>query len=114
MDTHELQKTIKELAKKYGWTQKQLAKELYVELYEDDDEEASEKFEETLRKQLNRETTNPATLQAYLDIMIQDSKFKSLHMTIPKPLVTSILDKDIIDGLAHISKKITQKLEADI
>ena len=72
------------------------------------------KFEETLRKQLNRETTNPVTLQAYLDIMIQDSKFKSLHMTIPKPLVTSILDKDIIDGLAHISKKITQKLEADI
>lgn len=113
MDTHELQKTIKELAKKYGWTQRQLAKELYVELYEDDDDGASDKFEETLRKQLNRTTTNPATLQAYLDIMIQDSKFKSLHMTIPKPLLTSILDKDIIDGLTHISRIITQKLEAD-
>ncbi len=39
MDTPELQKLIKELTKKYSWSQEQLSNVLYVNIHEDDDDQ---------------------------------------------------------------------------
>jgi len=110
MDTPELQKLIKELAKKYSWSQEQLSRELYVNLHEDDDNETMKKFASALKKQLNRSTTSAETLQAYLDIMIQDPKFKTVSMIYPKPIPTTVLDDALVKGLAVISKKILKNL----
>ncbi len=110
MDTPELQKLIKELTKKYSWSQEQLSNVLYVNIHEDDDEAAMKKFASALKKQLNRSTTSPEVLQSYLDIMIQDPKFKTVSMIYPKPIPTTVLDDVLVKGLAAISKKILKNL----
>jgi len=113
MDTLELQKKIKELSKKYSWSLPRLSRELYVQLHPDDDnddENAMARFEASLKKQLSRPTTSAATLQRYLDIMIQDRLFKQENMVYPKPSTTSELDEEIIKGLTSISKKILKNL----
>lgn len=113
MDTLELQKKIKELAKKYSWSQQQLSRELYVQLHpddENDDEIAMTRFEASLKKQLNRPTTSTEILQRYLDIMIQDRLFKQENMIYSKPVPTTELDEELIKGLTSISKKILKNL----
>lgn len=110
MDTPELQNLIKELRKKYSWSHEQLSNVLYVNIHEDDDEAAMKKFASALKKQLNRSTTSAEILQSYLDIMTQDSKFKTVSMIYPKPIPTTVLDDELIKGLAAISKKILKNL----
>lgn len=113
MDTLELQNKIKELAKKYSWSLQQLSRALYVELHPDDENDneiAITRFEASLKKQLSRSTTSTATLQRYLDIMIQDRLFKKENMVYSKPVPTTELDEELIKGLTSISKKILKNL----
>jgi hypothetical protein len=93
MDTPELQKKIKELADD-----------------ENDDSVAMQKFGAALKKQLNRPTTSAATLQRYLDILIQDPLFKKENMVYAKPMPTTFIDEYLANGLSSISKKILKKL----
>jgi transcriptional regulator with XRE-family HTH domain len=111
MNTQELQKCIKELIKQYGWSQKKLAEVLDVYLNDDDgDDERLARFEESLRKQLNRPNTSPEKLNAYLEILTQESKFNALKMIKPKPLPTTLLDKELIENIAEVSKLISKNL----
>lgn len=113
MDTPELQKKIKELAKKYSWSQEQLSRELYVQLHPDDENDdslAMQRFGAALKKQLNRPTTSVATLQRYLDILIQDPLFEKENMVYTKPVSTTLIDECLANGISSISKKILKNL----
>lgn len=113
MDALELQKKIKELAKKYSWSQEQLAREIYVKQNPDDENDdsiAMKRFEASFKKQLNRKTTSPHTLQRYLELLIQDPLFEHENMVYNRPAPTTVLDEELINGLTLMSKRMLKKL----
>lgn len=73
MDTLELQKEIKKLIGKLGWSQKRLGREVYIATF--DDCEEITKFEEKAKKDLSRKTTNAERLHEYLKIISHHHEF---------------------------------------
>lgn len=78
-ETHRLQKEIKRLIKRLGWSQKRLARELQA--MEEDDGCATnqevKQYEERVKKHLNRPTVSSELLERYLQQIQEHEDFGS-------------------------------------
>lgn len=110
--TAELQKTIKELCSRVGWSQKALARQLHYELYDTDNECEIRQFEERFKKDLSRSTTQPERLERYLDLMREMPEIEKAGLIVPQYLPTDALDIEVEEALAIVSKELTDTLRA--
>lgn len=110
MDTLELQKEIKKIIGRLGWSQKRLGREVYTATFDDDDFEEITKYEERLKKDLSRKTTNPDRLRKYLEIISQHREFEKLDIVSPIYLSNNVLSETMQKGMMDISKEIDKML----
>lgn len=80
MGTAQKQKQIKEILSKLQLSIRKFAGLVYEALYDDFDEEAEIKLAETIKKQLSRKTTPEATLDQYLEILVEQPGFEALQL----------------------------------
>lgn len=80
MGTAQKQKQIKEILSKLQLSIRKFAGLVYEALYDDFDEEAEIKLAETVKKQLSRKTTPEATLDQYLEILVEQPGFEALQL----------------------------------
>ncbi|WP_027330545.1 hypothetical protein [Marinimicrobium agarilyticum] len=109
-EVEELQKAIKDLCARVGWSQKQLARELHWELDDVQNEDEERQFEERLKKDLFRATTKPGRLQYYLDIMRALPDVEKADLVVPHYNSTKELDPELESALTELSAEITRKL----
>ena len=110
--TAELQKAIKDLCGRVGWSQKALARQLHYELYDTDTEREIRQFEERFKKDLSRSTTQPERLERYLDLMREMPEVAKAELIIPQYFSTDELDTEIEEALTAVSKELTDTLRA--
>jgi len=112
MQTKILQKELKEIIAKLGWSQKRLAREIYIQEVDDNDDnferERTEikKFEERIKKDLSRDTTKPKRLSHYLEIIARHPDFDKLDIIIPRYHSAGILSDELEAGMIKISQTI--------
>ena len=104
MKVKKLQKEIKNLVARLGWSYNKLARVIYVEQNEDDNLDEIAKFQETLKKQLSRETTKAELLHEYINIITNTPEFEKLQLIAPFYLTSNILDDETEKGLNDISE----------
>lgn len=109
-NTEKLQKDIKEIIAKLGWSQNRLALEIYMSENEVDNDDEITRFEGKLKKELFRSTTKPQRLNEYLDIIARHSDFEKLDIIIPRYHSSGILSEEMEAGLKKISLMISKKL----
>ncbi|WP_299269182.1 hypothetical protein [uncultured Psychrosphaera sp.] len=111
METEIIQKEIKTLLSKLGWSIPKLAEVIYVEKHEDDEAideaKAINSFTVALKKQLTRKTTNSMLLEEYLLIISNHSDFCKLGLTVPYYVKSKVLSETMESGMKDISKLIT-------
>lgn len=109
-EARELQKAIKELCARVGWSQKQLARQLFWELSDVDNEKEERQFEERLKKELARDTTRPERLRYYLDIMRTLPDIEKADFVVPVYRSTKVLDPELEKAFIEFSAKVSKKL----
>ena len=111
MEVEILQKEIKVLLTKLGWSIPKLAEVVYVEKFEDDEAvdeaKAIKLFEAALKKQLTRKSTKLKLLEEYLLIISNHSDFGKLGLTIPYYVKSNVLSETVEAGMMDISKLVT-------
>jgi len=106
-----LQKRIKEILSKLDWSVSHFAEKYYYDKadFEEDhvkDIEALNKFKENLKKHLNRNSTKLQTLENYLEYFRRNGLLDNIDMVLPKSYADIYLDKESIQEMKKISKKI--------
>lgn len=109
--TLELQRIIKSLIARAGWSRKSLARQLHWELSDTDDEEELKRFEERLKKELTRPTTKPERLEHYLDIIRHLPEIEKANLVIPQYTTSKRLDPELEGALLDFSKDLSQSLK---
>ena len=115
MESEIIQKEIKTLLSKLGWSIPKLAEVIYVEKHEDDEAideaideaKAINSFTAALKKQLKRKSTNSMLLEEYLLIISNHSDFCKLGLTVPYYVKSKVLSETMESGMKDISKLIT-------
>lgn len=110
METRELQKEIKCIIKKMGWSQKRLAREIYMEENDVDNEDEIVKFEEKVKKELNRPSTKTARLKHYLDIIALAPEFKGIDIVLRDYHGSGILGTELEAQMKKISIELDKML----
>lgn len=108
ISTSELQKHIKNIISKLGWSQNRLAREIYTETHDYDDEDEIKRFEGKLKKDLNRNTIKPELLEGYLEVISQHREFESINIFIPRYIASGKLSDSMESGMEKISKSISE------
>jgi hypothetical protein len=109
-NTEKLQKDIKEIIAKLGWSQNRLAREIYMSENAVDNDDEITRFEGKLKKELFRSTTKPERLNEYLDIIARHPEFEKLDIIIPRYHSSGILSEEMETGMKKISLMISKKL----
>ncbi len=109
--TEDLQKNIKEILNKLGWSYKEFADFIYCETHDIDTEDEVRKFGEKVKKELNRKTTKPEKLEKYLDILFTDKEVQKLDMVFNKYISQNYISPYLSEELKEISKEIDNALK---
>lgn len=110
-ETHRLQREIKSLIKRLGWSQKRLARELQA--MDEDGDWATEKevnrYEERLKKHLARSTVPPELLEHYLQQIQRHQEFAKLNVVIPYSLIDEEFSEEFVQGMRLISAMLDEQ-----
>jgi len=109
--TRELQKVIKDLIARVGWSQNALARQLHWELNDTDDEDELKRFQERLKKELDRSSTKPELLERYLDVIRTLPDVEKANLIVPQYIPSKHLDPDIQSTLLDFSKDLSKSLK---
>lgn len=104
-ETHRLQKEIKRLIKRLGWSQKRLARELQA--MEEDDGCATnqevKQYEERVKKHLTRPTVSSELLERYLQQIQEHEDFRRLDVFVPHCHIGEEFSEEFVQGMRRIS-----------
>ncbi|WP_348680197.1 hypothetical protein [Alcanivorax profundi] len=110
METKELQKQLRNIAAKMGWSINELARNIYTEMNDFDCEDEVRKFEQNFIKSLSRSTTKKEKLSEYLDIISRHHAVERHSVILPVYRSTGILNKESEMAMKRISESITKSL----
>ncbi|WP_067215614.1 hypothetical protein [Marinomonas gallaica] len=108
-ETEKLQKEIKILLKKIGWSQAQLGRELYYEKSDADNDDELQQWQEKVKKQLSRSTTPAETLQAYLDFTLSHGDARVLQQVRGQPVKLGFISNSLTGEIAKLSKELDRQ-----
>lgn len=104
-ETQRLQKEIKGLIKRLGWSQKRFARE--IQAMEEDADWATEvevmQYEERMKKHLSRPTVSPELLERYLQQLQSHEAFAKLNVVVPYFVADETLSDEFVRGMRNIS-----------
>ncbi len=110
-ETHRLQKEIKRLIKRLGWSQKRLARELQA--VEDDDGCATnqevKQYEERVKKHLNRPTVSSELLERYLQQIQEHEDFRKLDVFLSHCHIDEEFSEEFVQGMRRISTMLDEQ-----
>ena len=108
-----LQREIKFLIAKLGWSQNRLARELYTALNDWDDEDEIQSFQERLKKELQRKTTKTGKLKKYISIIIRHPEAEKIDVIANQYVGAGYISKTLEDGMAKISEGLDRSLASE-
>lgn len=108
-----LQREIKSLIAKLGWSQNRLARELYTALNDWDDEDEIHSFQERLKKELQRKTTKMEKLKKYISIIIRHPEAEQIDVFSNQYVGAGYISKTLEGGMARISKGLDRSLASE-
>lgn len=109
-EVRELQKAIKDLCARVGWSQKALARHLHYELSDNDNEKEIRRAEERIKKDLSRESTDPERLRHYLEVIRHLPDIQKAGLVIPMYHPSAALRPELENALTELSAEISRKL----
>lgn len=104
-ETDRLQREIKGLIRRLGWSQKRFARELQA-MDEDGDWVTSKEvgqYEERVKKHLTRTTVPPELLGRYLQQLQQHEEFTKLNVVVPHFIADGDFSEEFVQGMRLIS-----------
>ncbi|WP_323751454.1 hypothetical protein [Marinobacter sp.] len=108
-----LQREIKFLIAKLGWSQNRLARELYTALNNWDDEDEIQSFQERLKKELQRKTTKTEKLKKYILIIIRHPEAQKIDVIANQYVGAGYISHSLEDGMAKISESLDRSLASE-
>lgn len=109
-EVRELQKAIKDLCARVGWSQKALARHLHYELADNDNKKEILRAEERVKKDLSRESTDPERLRYYLAVIRRLPDIEKADLVVPLYCSSKSLPPELEEALTELSTEISRKL----
>ena len=110
--TRELQKDIKSLISKLGWSQKRFASEIYFETHEVHNDDEERRFIENFKKELTRSTIKPEKLVEYINTISRHSEVDKLNLIKPSLADHDCLSDAFKKEMKSISESISKSLHS--
>ena len=104
---------LKEMLKKLGWTQRQLADHYFenvINLNDAEWDEEANTFYEKLKKNLQRSTTPVASIQGYIEYLEKTDDFRKVGGIRTQCISDDLLNVEMMEELKDISKCVTDRI----